>query len=71
MGERVQLMGERVQLLGERAVFRGSDGMKITVLIADDHAMFRDGMRRLLESEEDIQVVAEAADGHEAIRQAK
>ena len=45
--------------------------MKITVLIADDHAMFRDGMRRLLESEDDIQVVAEAADGHEAIRQAK
>lgn len=45
--------------------------MKITVLIADDHAMFRDGMRRLLESEEDIQVVAEAADGHEAIRRAK
>lgn len=40
----------------------------IRVLIADDHALFRAGIRRILESFEGIDVVAEAADGHEALR---
>jgi two-component system nitrate/nitrite response regulator NarL len=35
----------------------------IRVLIADDHALFRDGLRRLLESEAGFEVVGEAADG--------
>ena len=38
---------------------------KIKVLIADDHAVVRDGTRQILEHEEDIDVVAEAADGEE------
>lgn len=38
------------------------------VLLADDHGIVRRGMRALLESEPDIEVVAEAADGLEAIR---
>jgi len=35
----------------------------IRVLIADDHALFRDGLRKLLESEEGFEVVGEAPDG--------
>lgn len=39
----------------------------IKVLIADDHQIFRAGLRRLLESEPGLQVVGEAADGAEAV----
>lgn len=42
----------------------------ITVLIADDHALVREGTRRLLEAEPDMVVVAEAGDGQAAIEQA-
>jgi len=41
--------------------------MRIQVLIADDHAIFRNGLRALLEKEEDIEVAAETADGPETI----
>jgi DNA-binding NarL/FixJ family response regulator len=41
---------------------------KIKVLIADDHAVVREGTRQILEQEPDIDVVAEAADGEEAVR---
>ncbi len=41
----------------------------IKVLVVDDHAILRDGIRSLLESQEDILVVGEAADGAEAIEQ--
>ena len=40
----------------------------IRVLIADDHPVWRKGIRTLLEAEPDIDVVAEASDGDEAIR---
>lgn len=40
----------------------------VRIAIADDHALFRDGLRRLLESEEGFDVVAEGADGVEATR---
>ena len=43
----------------------------IRVLLADDHGLVRDGLRRLLVSVPDIDVVAAAADGHEAIRLAR
>ncbi|MFZ1986823.1 MAG: response regulator transcription factor [Desulfatitalea sp.] len=39
----------------------------IRVLLADDHAIVRAGLRRLVEESGDMQVVAEAADGREAI----
>jgi len=42
--------------------------MKTRILIADDHAMLREGMRNLLEEEKDFQVVGEAANGEEAVR---
>jgi two-component system response regulator NreC len=39
----------------------------ITVLICDDHALVRSGLRRLLEAESDIEVVGESANAEEAI----
>jgi two-component system, NarL family, response regulator LiaR len=44
--------------------------MKTRILIADDHAMLREGMRELLEQEKDFELVGEAADGEEAVKQA-
>ena len=41
---------------------------KIRLLIADDHAIVRQGTRELLEREPDFSVVGEAATGHEAVR---
>ena len=41
---------------------------KIRILIADDHAVLREGMRHLLEREKDLEVVSEASDGEEAVR---
>jgi DNA-binding NarL/FixJ family response regulator len=40
---------------------------KIRVFLADDHALFREGLRALLAGCEDIEVVGEAADGQEAL----
>jgi len=40
------------------------------ILLADDHAMVRRGLRLVLDAEPDLEVVAEAGDGAEAIRQA-
>ena len=37
------------------------------ILLADDHALVRSGLRMILDAEPDLQVVAEAADGHEAV----
>jgi len=42
----------------------------IRVLLADDHTLFREGLRALFASEGDIDVVGEASDGEEAVRQA-
>lgn len=39
----------------------------ITVLLADDHTIVREGLRALLALETDIQVVGEAANGHQAV----
>ena len=44
---------------------------RIRVLMADDHQIFRAGLRRLLESEPDFEVVGEAGDGEEAVRLTK
>jgi len=44
---------------------------KITVLLADDHALVRRGFRRMLEDDDAIQVVGEAANGDEAIALAR
>jgi DNA-binding NarL/FixJ family response regulator len=41
---------------------------KITVLLADDHALVRRGFRRMLEDDADISIVGEASEGLEAVR---
>jgi two-component system, NarL family, response regulator LiaR len=43
----------------------------ITVLVVDDHAVVREGLRTFLELQDGIAVVGEAADGEEAVRQAE
>lgn len=42
--------------------------IKIKLLIADDHAIFRDGLRKLLDTEEAITIVGEASNGAECIK---
>jgi len=44
--------------------------LKTRVLLADDHEVVRSGLRTVLEAETDIEVVAEAADGYEAVEKA-
>ena len=41
---------------------------QIRVLLADDHAIFRDGLRKLLDSDEEITIVGEAQNGAECIK---
>ena len=41
---------------------------KIRILVADDHPIFRDGLRKLLEAEADFRVIGEASDGEEAVK---
>ncbi|ADG78487.1 Two component transcriptional regulator, LuxR family OS=Tsukamurella paurometabola (strain ATCC 8368/ DSM / CCUG 35730 / CIP 100753 / JCM 10117 / KCTC 9821 / NBRC 16120 / NCIMB 702349 / NCTC 13040) OX=521096 GN=Tpau_1874 PE=4 SV=1 [Tsukamurella paurometabola] len=45
--------------------------MTVTVVLADDHAAIRAGLRLLLESSGEVEVIGEAADGAAALRQAK
>jgi DNA-binding NarL/FixJ family response regulator len=44
---------------------------KYRIVIAEDHTLFRQGLKALLSLEEDFAVVGEAVDGHEAIQRAK
>jgi len=44
---------------------------KIRTLVVDDHVMMRDGIRALLDMNEDIEIVGEASDGMEAITKAE
>src|SRR5262249_25767017 len=44
---------------------------KIKLLIADDHTILRQGLRRILESEPDMSVIGEAATGTDAVKRAK
>jgi DNA-binding NarL/FixJ family response regulator len=49
---------------------RGVGARPIRVLLADDHAVVRRGLKMVLESEDDLRVVSEASDGSEAVRRA-
>ncbi len=44
---------------------------KIRIVIADDHALLREGIRAILSKEPDLEVVGEAADGREAVERCK
>jgi DNA-binding NarL/FixJ family response regulator len=43
----------------------------VRILLADDHPIFRDGLRKLLETQADFEVVGEASDGVEAVKMAR
>jgi DNA-binding NarL/FixJ family response regulator len=43
--------------------------LSVTVFLADDHAVVRDGLRALLEAQRDITVIGDAANGRDAVRQ--
>src|SRR3984885_820654 len=40
----------------------------VRILVADDHAIFRDGLRKLLEGSDDVSIIGEASNGNEAIK---
>jgi DNA-binding NarL/FixJ family response regulator len=62
------LMTQRLKLSGN-----GSEAIqeRIRILIADDHPIFRQGIRGVLEAEADIEVIGEASDGKQAIALAR
>src|SRR5437879_10730567 len=62
--------GEERDLVATRGE-QESNSRPIRVLLADDHALVREGTRRLLETENDVEVVAEAANGEEAVEATK
>jgi DNA-binding NarL/FixJ family response regulator len=43
--------------------------MSITVFLADDHGVVREGLRLLLESQDDIKVVGDTSNGRDAVHQ--
>ena len=49
----------------------GEEGRKTKILLADGHHMVRQGIRRLLESEADFEVVGESDNGSEVVRLAR
>jgi len=61
-------MGDKVIPLHSPQNVEGTMAGKIRVLLADDHALVRQGIRQFLESAEDMTVVAEADNGQEALR---
>ncbi len=59
---------DRLQRIGSG---EHEQGNVIRILLVDDHALVREGTRRLLETEKDVQVVAEASSGEEAVEVAR
>ncbi len=53
------------------SIQRAMPGKSIRVLIVDDHALFRQGLRRILESLKWVAIVGEASDGNEAVNIAR
>ncbi|MGE5507733.1 MAG: response regulator [Chitinophagales bacterium] len=46
-------------------------GHKVRILVADDHALIREGLRKILEFEEDLEVVGESGDGPSTLERAR
>ena len=55
----------------EKFLMNFKKSQPVRIVIADDHPIFRDGLRRLLEAEPDLKVMGEASDGAEAVRLAR
>jgi DNA-binding NarL/FixJ family response regulator len=45
--------------------------VSIRIVVADDHAIVREGLKQILAAQADFQVVAEASDGHEALKRVR
>jgi NarL family two-component system response regulator LiaR len=56
----------KINLVAFVLMTKGGIVARTRILIADDHAVLREGMRNLLEKEKDLEVVGEASDGKEA-----
>lgn len=54
--------------LDEQAASESKTGARIRCVIADDHALVRQGIRRLLQDESDVEVIGEAGDAAEALK---
>ena len=63
--------GPRGEPEGRAARASASRGAPARVLLVDDHDMIRRGLRRVLGTQPDLEVVGEAADGREALEQAR
>jgi DNA-binding NarL/FixJ family response regulator len=61
-------ISERTSVLAGPFVSPTSEQKKTRVLIADDHALMREGLKAILSTAPDIEVVAEATDGRAALR---
>ena len=61
----------RYRYFGEDSAEGGTVMKKIKVLIADDHSLFREGLRKLLESETNLEIISEVGDGQGAINVAR
>jgi two-component system response regulator DegU len=60
-----------LRLLNGNGAYGRGESDKLTVLLADDHHLFREGLRQLLENTGEITVVGEAANGEEAVKLAR
>jgi DNA-binding NarL/FixJ family response regulator/class 3 adenylate cyclase len=69
-GEGAAQLADRQDELAEASEPSGA-GDRVRVLIVDDQALVRTGFRMILEAEPDLEVVGEAADGQEALAQAR
>lgn len=56
-----------VEIMNEEAPLDGEDAAAITVMLVDDHPLWRESIRRVLENDDSLTVLAEASDGEEAI----
>jgi len=70
IGKRSQEERGQVSALTSRTT-TGSGESSTRIVIADAHAVFRHGLRRLLESERDLRVIGEATDGAEVVKLAR
>jgi DNA-binding NarL/FixJ family response regulator/class 3 adenylate cyclase len=70
-GEGAAHLADRQEELAAATPQGAAGGASVRVLIVDDQALVRTGFRMILEAEPDLEVVGEAADGLEAITQAR
>src|SRR5437773_264399 len=63
------LVAHKVDKEGAQSTTHQQATAVISVLLVDDHALMREGLRRLLELEQNIRIVGEAVDGFDALSQ--